>query len=94
MELRCHAARIVFRRRSATGPSARSPAGPAPLASTRAPGVRGWRRHRPVARDLCRPSRDHGIDFSPEMLAKAVKGVAEAGLRQVVSLRQMDARCL
>ncbi|MFY0634686.1 MAG: class I SAM-dependent methyltransferase [Vannielia sp.] len=33
-----------------------------------------------------------GIDFSPEMLAKARKRVAEDGLAQVAELRQMDAR--
>ncbi len=33
-----------------------------------------------------------GIDFSPEMLAKAEKRVAEEGLTRVEALRQMDAR--
>ena len=35
-----------------------------------------------------------GIDFSPEMLAKAREKVAEQGLTQVTALRQMDARTL
>lgn len=35
-----------------------------------------------------------GIDFSEEMLAKARTKVTEMGLRQVVALRQMDARAL
>lgn len=35
-----------------------------------------------------------GIDYSPEMLAKAKAKVTECGLRQVVALRQMDARHL
>ncbi|TDE35928.1 class I SAM-dependent methyltransferase [Antarcticimicrobium sediminis] len=35
-----------------------------------------------------------GIDFSEEMLAKARTKVQEVGLRQVVELRQMDARAL
>lgn len=35
-----------------------------------------------------------GIDFSPEMLAKAEAKVAGVGLAQVVALRQMDARSL
>lgn len=35
-----------------------------------------------------------GIDFSEEMLEKASVKVQEMGLRQVVSLRQMDARAL
>jgi len=35
-----------------------------------------------------------GIDFSEEMLRKARRRVAEMGLTQVKSLRQMDARCL
>lgn len=35
-----------------------------------------------------------GIDFSPEMLAKAQARVAETGLRNVRSLRRMDARSL
>ncbi|SIN82496.1 class I SAM-dependent methyltransferase [Vannielia litorea] len=33
-----------------------------------------------------------GIDFSPEMLAKAERRVQEEGLSRVVALRQMDAR--
>lgn len=35
-----------------------------------------------------------GIDFSPEMLAKARRKVTEHRLTQVTSLRQMDARAL
>jgi len=35
-----------------------------------------------------------GIDFSEEMLEKARTKVQEMGLRQVVELRQMDARAL
>jgi phosphatidylethanolamine/phosphatidyl-N-methylethanolamine N-methyltransferase len=35
-----------------------------------------------------------GVDYSPEMLAKAEKRVAEERLDHVVALRQMDARAL